>query len=57
MPEGELIHYYNVVTGQIACGLKLIPGAARTVFPDRVTCPICLKMTRQHDQKPAVQTN
>jgi hypothetical protein len=51
MPEGEVVHYYNVVTGRIACGVKVVPELERTVFLDRVSCPACLKAAHERAEK------
>jgi hypothetical protein len=44
MPEGEVIHYYNVITGTVTCGAQSLPETERTVFLEQVTCPKCLKV-------------
>lgn len=44
MKEEEPVHYYNVITGTIACGIdpKQKPGVKMSVFKEEVSCPRCL---------------
>jgi len=56
MPEGAVVHYYNVVTGRIACERKVAPEIRRTVFLDDTTCPTCLQAARQNVDKEAPKT-
>lgn len=37
----EVVHFYNVITGTVCCGLDLEKAPNRTVFPERATCPSC----------------
>ena len=44
MTKEEVIHYYNAITGKIACGLD--PKDTRrvkfSVFAHEVSCPLCV---------------
>lgn len=51
MSGGGMVHYYNVITGRIACGMKVLPELERTVFLDHVTCPACLKAVHERGEK------
>jgi hypothetical protein len=41
MPAEQPIHFYNVITGKIACGAKV--ESNKTVFSALATCPECRK--------------
>ena len=40
----EVVHFYNVITGRITCGLnpREQPEAKYTVFETQVSCAACL---------------
>ena len=44
MKEEEVVHYYNVITGGIPCGLnpRQEPPPKFSVFQNEVSCPHCL---------------
>lgn len=41
----EVVHYYNVITGRIACGVdpRQEPQPKFSVFEMQVSCSACLK--------------
>jgi hypothetical protein len=41
----EVVHYYNVIMGQQACGMPVNREVGNfTVFPEKVNCPVCVSV-------------
>ena len=42
--EKQLVHYYNVISGECVCGADVSPEKKTfSVFPEKVNCDNCLE--------------